>query len=254
MNLYVLFATLVVIVAILLMAGRLPRRVLIVLGFTFVLAGAGALAGLEWWYAPSRTQALSMALPLDAADAAVTSKPFTLALTAPFDVSLQVDRGEGVLAFGCLTAEPGFEALCLGREPELDVTWTIREAGARIASRGSDLPWWKMRRAAIDPIQARARLAAFHAYADHAQEPSDQTPLYHSLGAFDGIAGHTYEIAFRIDRAAPTLARLHPRVIVGLSASDTQAIGRTFLGFTLLCVGGGAFMLLRSFAGAKTAP
>jgi len=253
LNLYVLLATLAVIAAILLAAGRLPRRALMILGLAFVVAGAGALAALEGWYAPSRTQAVSMALPLNAAGA-VASKPFTLALTAPFELSLQVDRGDGVLSFGCLTGEPGFEALCLGREPELDVTWTVRDAGVPLARGGSDPGAWHARQAAIDPKAAAAKLAAFHAYADHAQEPSDQTPLYHSLGSFDGIAGHTYEIAFRVNRAAPALAKLHPRVIVGLNTADTQAIGRDFLGFTLLCVGGGAFMLLRSFARAKTAP
>jgi hypothetical protein len=248
LNLYVPLATLAAVAAILALAGRIPRRALIVLGFVFIAAGVGALAMLEWRFAPSRTQALSMPLPLAAADARIASKPFTLALTAPFDVSLQVDRGDGVLEFGCLTAEPGFEGLCFGREPELDVSWIVSEAGARIAGHASDVPRWKMRRAAIDPATARARLVAFHAYADHAQEPSNQTPLYHSLGAFDGIAGRTYKIEFRVNRAAPDLANLHPRVIVGLSAAETQAIGRTFLAFTLLCVGGGAFMLLRAFA------
>lgn len=252
MNLALLLLPLAAIVAILLLVRSL--RILMIVGLAFVIVGAGALAALETWYAPSRTQALAMSLPLSAADTTVTSKPFTLALTAPFDISLQLDRGDGVLGFGCLTAEPGFEALCPGRDPELDVTWTLSEAGARIASRASDVPQWKMRRAAIDPATARAKLAAFHAYADHAQEPSDQTPLYHSLGSFDGTAGHTYELAFRVNRAAPILAALHPRIIVGLSAELTQSIGRMFLGLALLCIGGGAFMLLRSFSRPKTAP
>ena len=248
MNLFLLLPTLVVVAAVLALARRLPRRVLMIVGLAFVVAGAAAFAALEVWYAPSRTQALSMPLPLDAAGATVTSRPFTPSLTAPFDISLQLDRGDGVLDFGCLTAEPGFEALCPGRAPELDLTWTVSEAGARIASHGGDVPAWERRRAALDPAAARAKLAAFHAYADHAQEPSDQTPLYHSLGSFDGIAGRSYAIAFRVNRAAPTLAKRHPRVIVGMSAADTQSIGRNFLAFTLLCVGGGAFMLLLSFS------
>ncbi len=253
MNLVVLLATLVVIAAILLFASRLPRRVLTGLAIAFLLIGAGTIAALELWYAPPDTEPLTMPLPLAQAGAAIESPPFTLALTGPFDISLQLDRGDGVQSFGCLTAEPGFEALCLGREPELDVTWTVRDGGVPIASGGSDLAAWRARQAALDPKYAAAKLAGFRAYADHAQEPSDQTPLYHHLGAFRGSAGHTYRIAFAVRRAAPTLAGLHPHVIVGLGAAETKAIGPLFLGFGLLCLGGGAFMLLLSLSRSKTA-
>ena len=254
MRLELLLPAIGVAIVVLSLSGRLSRRALAIFAIAFLAFGVGAFALLQILYPPSRTQALSMPLPLSAADTTVTSKPFTLAVTGPFDISLQLDRGDGVLSFGCLTAEPGFEALCPGRDPELDVTWTLSQAGARVASHGSDVPWWKMRRGAIDPAAARAKLAGFHAYADHAQDPSDQTPLYHALGSFDGVAGHTYALAFRVNRAAPTLARLHPRVIVGLAADFTQSIGRTYLAFALLCLAVGAFMLLRSFSRPKTAP
>ncbi len=254
LNFYILLPVLIAVAAILLLSRRIPRRVLMILGIAFALAGAGAFAALEWWYAPSRTQALAMRLPLAEAGATIASRPFTLRLSGPHDLLLQLDRGDGVLAFGCLTAEPGFEALCLGRAPELDVAWTVGEAGTRVASGTSGLARWKDVQAATDPKAAAAKLAAFRAYADHAQEPSDQTPLYHALGTFRGEAGHTYEVRFRVARAAPTLARLHPRVIVGLGAAVTRSIGPTFLGLALLCLGGGAFMLLLSFSRPKTAP
>ncbi|MEI9989460.1 MAG: hypothetical protein WDM86_05415 [Rhizomicrobium sp.] len=254
MNLYIFLPALAVIAAILLLSRRLPRRVLMVLGLVFVVAGAGALAALELWYSPARTQPFAMRLSLDAAGATVASRPFTLGLSGPYNLLLQLDRGDGVLAFGCLTAEPGFEALCPGREPELDVSWTVSEAGTLIARGGGGLARWKARRAALDPKAAAAKLAAFHAYADHAQEPSDQTPLYHDLGTFRGEAGRGYEIEFRVGRAAPTLAKLHPRVIVGLDTAVTRSAGPTFLGLALLCLGGGAFMLLLSFSRPKTAP
>lgn len=249
-----LLAALIAIAAILLFSGRMPRRVLAGLGIAFVLGGAGALAGLELWYAPPRAELLNMALPLDRAGA-MTSQPFVPALSDPYDISLQLDRGDGVLSFGCLTGEDGFEALCLGHpQPELDLEWTLTEAGTPIARGGSDLDRWRTKVRGVDPKAAAVKLAKYRAYADHAQEPSDQTPLYHSLGAFHAIAGHSYRIVFGIRSAAPSLAKLHPRIVVGLSADLTRSIGQMYLGIALLCIGGGAFMLLLSLPRAKQAP
>ena len=108
MRLELLLPAVGVAIVVLSLSGRLSRRALAIFAMAFLAFGVGAFALLQILYPPSRTQALSMPLPLSAADTTVTSKPFTLAVTGPFDISLQLDRGDGVLSFGCLTAEPGF--------------------------------------------------------------------------------------------------------------------------------------------------
>ncbi len=197
--------------------------------------------------------ALTMPLPLDR-PATIVGRPFALSHTGPFEIDLQLDRGDGIESFGCLTGEEGFEALCMGRTPQLDVTWTVTEADVPVASGGTDIAGWQSRQAKIDPKDAADKLRNFRAYTAGSQEPSNQTPLYHLLGTFDGKSGHRYQVTFTVLRSAPLLAKLHPRAVVGLSAAVTKRVGPAFLGFALLCVVGGALMLLRSLSRAKTAP
>ncbi|MEJ1970813.1 MAG: hypothetical protein WDN03_19615 [Rhizomicrobium sp.] len=253
MSLYVLLGTALAIAALVFLARRMPARAAMALGVALAVVGAGAVAALELRFQPDDTVALDMPLPLARA-ATTDSRIFIASRSDPFDILLQLDRGAGVESFGCLTGEDGFEALCLGREPELDVGWTVTEAGVAVARGGGDRERWHARQAALDPKEAARRQARFHAYANNVQEPSDQTPLYHRLGVFHAEAGHAYEIVFTVRRAAPTLSGLHPRVVVGLAASVTQGLGPAFLGFALLCIAGGALMLLMTLTRTKSAP
>jgi hypothetical protein len=214
-----------------------------ILGAVIVAVGVLTLAVVEWRYLPAANKPLDVRIALDHATT-LSLPPFTLDRDGAYEVWFQADRTAGIEAFGCLTAESGFEKLCPERLPELDATWTLTANGAAVARGGSDLAGWMRRRAAVDPRVATNALHDFRDFQTKTANPSDSTPLYHQLGSFAGRAGETVQLALRVNRAAPTLAALHPRLIVGLSSTATRGLGLMAVLFCVLCVFGGGFMLL----------
>ncbi len=108
----------------------------------------------------AETKPLDMPLALGRAGV-ITTAPFTVALSGRYKFWLQTDRTPGVENFGCLTGDDGFEALCPGRVPELDLSWSVLDSAVAVARGGSDLEGWRRRQAALDPVKAAARLKAF---------------------------------------------------------------------------------------------
>jgi hypothetical protein len=223
-----------------------------ILGAVIVLIGVAVLAVVEWRYLPAANKPLDVRVALDQATTLVLP-PFKLDRDGAYDIWLQVDRTAGIEAFGCLTAEPGFEKLCPSRAPELDATWTLTADGAAMARGGSDLAAWLRRRAAADPVAAAKALHDFRDFETKTANPSDATPLYHQLGGFAGRAGETAQLTLTLARPAPSLAVLHPHVIVGLSNTATRGLGLFATLFCVLCVFGGGFMLLTALVSRKKA-
>jgi hypothetical protein len=250
-----LFAvTFAVIALALILAKRMPSRALIGLGAVLIALGVAAIGLLEWRYA-ANTRPLDIPFALDRAGR-IETPSFVVERGGPYDIWLQTDRTVGIAAFGCLTGEPDFEALCPGQVPALDLGWTAATDGVLVARGGSDLEGWRRRQAALDPREAARKLARFRAYAaKEAADPANQWPLFHRLGTFKATAGKTYRLALDLKAPVPQLAALHPRLTVGLSGDATQGLGRTVIGFGLLCLIGGGLMLLlaRSRAQARAA-
>jgi hypothetical protein len=231
---------------------RLSRRLFGVIGAALVLVGASAIAYTEWRYLPAANKPLDMTLPLDHART-IISPPFALDQASPYDIWLEVDRTPGVEAFGCLTAEPGFEKLCPARQPELDLGWIVSDKDGPIARGGSDLPAWNRRRAAVAPPDAAEALRKFRDYVAKTQNPSDATPLYHLVGSFHGSEGRVLWLSVDLRRPVPELAAAHPRLVVGLSAAATRGQGLLVTLFCVLCLVGGGFMLLKALVPRKAA-
>jgi hypothetical protein len=223
-----------------------------IIGAVIVLVGVAVLGIVEWRYLPAANKPLDVRVALDQATTLVLP-PFKLDQGGAYDIWLQVDRTEGIEAFGCLTAEPGFETLCPSRAPELDATWTLTVNGAATARGGSDVAGWLRRRAAADPVAAAKALHDFRAFQAKTANPSDATPLYHQLGSFTGRAGETAQLTLTLARPAPSLAALHPHLIVGLSNTATRGLGLFAVLFCVLCVFGGGFMLLIALVPRKKA-
>jgi hypothetical protein len=225
-------------------ARRLPTSVLIGLGAVIVLIGIIAIAILEWRYAGANNRPLDIPIALGRAGQ-IETPTFTVGQGAPYDLWLQTDRAIGIAAFGCLTGEPDFEALCPGRVPVLDLAWTADENGIVVARGGSDFEGWRRRQAALDPRLAAKKLASFRAYAaKEAADPSNQWPLFHRLGSFNAVGGKTYRLTLVLKAPVPQLAALHPRLTVGLGGDATRGLGTMVIWFGLLCVIGGGLMLL----------
>ena len=219
------------------------KNIRALIGAAIVLAGVLLLAVVEWRYLPAANKPLDVRIALDQATTLVLP-PFTLDRDASYDIWLEVDRTAGIEAFGCLTAEPGFEMLCPARAPEFDATWTLTADGVATARGGSDLAGWLHRRAAADPNAAAKALHDFRDFQAKTANPSDGTPLYHQLGRFQGRVGERAQMTLRLNRPAPVLAALHPRLIVGLSNNATRGLGLLATLFCVLCVFAGGFMLL----------
>jgi hypothetical protein len=229
---------------------RLSRRLLGVIGAALVLVGAAAIAYTEWRYLPAANKPLDMPLPLDRART-IVSPPFTLDQPSPYDIWLEVDRTPGVEAFGCLTAEPGFEKLCPMREPALDLGWIVSDKDGPVARGGSDLASWNRHRAAVAAQDAAEALWKFRDYVAKTQNPSDATPLYHLIGSFHGSEGRVMRLTIDLRRPVLDLTAAHPRLVVGLSAAATRGQGLLVTLFCMLCLVGGGFMLLKAFVPRK---
>jgi hypothetical protein len=250
-----LFAvTFAVIALALVFAKRIPPRALFGLGAVLVAVGVAAIGLLEWRYS-ANTRPLD--IPFGLARAGQVETPsFVIERDGPYDIWLQTDRTVGIPAFGCLTGEPAFEALCPGQVPVLDLAWTATTDGVPVARGGADLQGWRRRQAMLDPRDAARKFARFRAYsAKEAADPANQWPLFHRLGTFDALAGKTYRLTLDLKAPVPQLAALHPRLTVGLGGETTRGLGRTVIGYGLLCLIGGGLMLLlaRSRAQARAA-
>jgi hypothetical protein len=231
---------------------RLSPRALGFLGATLIVVGVAALAYTEWRYLPAANKPLDMPLPLDKART-IVSKPFTLQKASTYDIWLEVDRTPGVEAFGCITAEAGFEKLCPLRTPELDVAWTLRDGDRAVARGASDLAGWNQRRAAVPPHESAEALRKLRDYVAKSENPSDQTPLYHQIGSFEATDAAVRSLALELRRPVPALARAHPRLVVGVSAAATHGLGLSVTAFCVLCLVGGGFMLLKTFVPRRAA-
>lgn len=232
----------------------LGKIALTILGGAVILAGVATLAVVEWRYLPAANKPLDVALPL--ARAGTFAPPaFAPDRSGAYDLWLQTDRSPGLEAFGCLTADPGFEALCPKREPQLDLAWTVTANGTEVAHGATDLAGFRARRAAIAPAEAARKLHDFRDYVAKTDNPADQSPLYHRIGTFDATAGRTLRLALAIRAPAPALAAAHPRLIVGLSRDTTGGSGLTAAFYCVLCLFAGGYMLLRAQVPRKaTAP
>lgn len=222
---------------------RLGRNALIVLAAVFIITGIGMIFLTEFVYSTANTRALDTALNLSRAGR-IVSTDFTTGLSGRYDLFLQTDHSPGIAEFGCLTGDAGFEHLCPNGDPELEAAWTVSDRGSGIARGGSDIAGWRARQAALDPAEAAHRRAAYLADMAKVENPSDATPLFHSLGGFDAQGGHTYELALDVRRPAPTLAAAHPRLLVGYSGTQTRGLGLLVIAFCLIGVAGGGTMIL----------
>jgi hypothetical protein len=238
------------IAAVIIRRRSMDPRLLGGLGAVFVAAGLLVIGYVEWHYLPSNTRPLDATVRLDRAGTTLRA-PFRVALDGRYTIWLQTDRTPGVENFGCLTGDDGFEALCPGRAPELDLTWAITERGVAVARGGSDIEGWKKRQAALDPKAAAQQLKEFRTYIAGAANPADATPLFHTFAGFDAKPGHDYLLVINLHHPAPTLAAVHPRITIGFA--QTRGIGTLATIFCLLCVAGGFFMLLTAFVPRKAA-
>jgi hypothetical protein len=221
------------IAAIIIRRRSIPPRLLGSLGILFVAAGLAVIGYVEFHYLPSNTRPLDTSVKLDRAGSALRAL-FHVGLDGRYNVWLQTDRTPGVENFGCLTGDDGFEALCLGRTPELDLSWAVIAHGVVIVRGASDIAGWHKRQAALDPREAATRLREFRTYVAGAANPADATPLFHIFAGFDAKAGQDYVLVVNLHRPAPTLAAIHPRITVGFA--QTRGVGTLATIFCLLCV------------------
>ena len=240
---WLIAAQIAALVAIWLVHKRLGRNTLIVLATTFVITGIGAIFLTEFVYSTANTRALDTSLNLARAGQ-ILKTDFTTGLSGRYDLFLQTDHTPGIAKFGCLTGDDKFEALCPRADPELDAAWIVSDTGTDVARGGSDIARWRERQAALDPAEAARRRKAYLTDMAKIENPSDSTPLFHSLGGFEAKGGHTYALVLKLRRAAPTLAAAHPRLLVGYSGTQTRGLGLLVIAFTLIGVVGGGAMVL----------
>jgi hypothetical protein len=222
---------------------RLGRNTLIVLAAVFIITGIGMIFVTEFVYSTANTRALDTTLNL-ARPGRIVGTDFTTGLSGRYDLFLQTDHTPGIAKFGCLTGDAGFEPLCPKGDPELETVWTVSDQGAAVARGGSDIEGWRARQAALNPAEAARRRAAYLADMAKVENPSDVTPLFHSLGGFEAKGGHTYALSLELRRAAPTLGAAHPRLLVGYSGTQTRGLGLLVILFCLIGVAGGGAMIL----------
>ncbi|HEY0105706.1 MAG TPA: hypothetical protein VGB91_06435 [Rhizomicrobium sp.] len=227
----------------------LSRGARLAAGALLVAAGVAAVGYVEWRFLPASGKPLDTPLALDRAGP-VSFPPFAIERSGTYEIWLQIDHAAGMLNFGCLTTEPGFEKPCSPRKPELDLDWKVSSGGIALAHGATDIEAWERRGAAVPATEAAAAARRFQVYADRTDNPSDQTPFYHLFGKFRAAAGRRYALTLGIHRAAPTLAKLHPRLIVGLTAA-TARLGAWAVLFCVLCVSLGGFILLTALVPRK---
>jgi len=245
---FAIAAALGLIVAIIVQKRFLSARMLGSLGFAFIAAGIAAISYVEFLYLPSQTKPVDVAINLARAGV-VLKAPFRARLDGRYKVWLQTDRTPGVERFGCLTGDDGFEALCPGQIPELEIRWMLLYRDQTWAHGGSDLEAWRQRQARIDPAEQSLRLKALRSYLAQSANPSDGTPLFHTVASFDARASHDYVFVLSLVHSAPSLAHYHPRLAIGFA--ETGGVGRLATIFCLLCVAGGFYMLLVAFVPRK---
>lgn len=240
---WLIAAQIAALIAVYFLHKRLSRNALIALAATFIIAGVGAIFLTEFVYSTSNTRALDTPLNLSRAGT-ILKTSFTTGLSGRYDLFLQTGHTPGIAKFGCLTGDDKFEALCPRGDPELETAWTVSDGGNPVARGGSDIAGWRARQAALDPAEAVRRRAAYLTDMAKLENPSDATPLFHSLGGFEAQGGHTYALAVELRRAAPVLAALHPHLLVGYSGTQTRGLGLLVIAFLLIGVVGGGAMIL----------
>lgn len=240
---WLIAAEIVALVAIYFLHKRLSRNALIVLAAVFVIAGIGMIFLTEFVYSTANTRALDTAINL-ARPGKILDTTFTTGLSGRYDLFLETDHSTGIAKFGCLTGDDRFEALCPKGDPELEAAWAVSGNGNGVARGASDIAGWRARQAALDPAEAARRRAAYLADMAKVENPSDPTPLVHSLGGFEAQGNHTYALTVELRRAAPVLAGAHPRLLVGYSGTQTRGLGLLVIAFCLIGVVGGGGMVI----------
>jgi hypothetical protein len=238
-------AEFIAVVIVFVLHNRLPRIAMIVLGVLFAVVGAGALALTEMEYTTANTQLSDR--PIDLSHPSKVVIDVQPVLSGFYEMALETDHSASIVKFGCLTGDSGFEARCPKGDPELDLTWTVSEPGGVVIARGgSDRDAWRTAQAAIAPADAVRQRAAYIADMAKIENPSDVTPLYHELGIFHAERGRHYDIAYSLNRPAPTLAAMHPRLLFFFSGVQTKGLGLLVILFCLIGVIGGGGMILIS--------
>lgn len=222
---------------------RLSRNTMIGLAAAFVITGTGMLFVTELVFSTANTRALDTSLNLSRTGN-ILRTDFTTGLSGRYDLFLQTDHTPGIAKFGCLTGDERFEALCPTGDPELEAAWTVSDQGKPIARGGSDIAAWRARQAALDPAEAARRRTAYLHDMAKIENPSDSTPLFHSLGGFEAQGNHTYSLNIDLRRAAPILSAAHPRLLVGYSGTQTRGLGFLVIAFCLIGVVGGGAMVI----------
>ncbi|HXC55462.1 MAG TPA: hypothetical protein VNU97_09215 [Rhizomicrobium sp.] len=230
----------------------LPRAALIALGLVIVALGCGAVAYVEWRYAPERT--LPVQMPVSLAAAGMVQTPsFRVAVAGTYDLWLEFERHQDAPDFACLTGDDGAEAVCPRRDPDLAVAWTIAAGGAAVARGATDWSGWHARQAALDPAKAARRRKAYLAYQARSLDPANNWPLYYRLGSFAAESGRAYVATLTVGKPAGVLATLRPRLAIGLGGGATKGLGAMALVFCLFCVLTGAALLLQAIPRGKRA-
>ncbi|MBV9419403.1 MAG: hypothetical protein JO348_06485 [Alphaproteobacteria bacterium] len=222
---------------------RLPHLALFVIAGLFVLIGVGTIAWTELRYAPGNTQTAPLPISL-ARPGAYRTPPFRSEFSGEYDIILQFDRNDEIGDFRCYVGEPTFEALCPKQEPELNVAWASVSEGRPIAGGASNWQAWNASQAALNPKDAERQRMQFRAFQLAHADIQNHWPLDVFVGKFNAEKGQAYVVDIHVARAAPNLAKLHPRLIVGLANSATKGLGAIVIGFALLCVFFGSALLL----------
>jgi hypothetical protein len=236
-------AQIAALVAVFVLRTRLSGNVRIAVAAAFAIVGLSAVLLTELTYSSANTRALDAPLNLSRAGT-ILAAPFTTPLGGRYELFFETDHSPGIAKFGCLTGDDRFEALCPTGAPELDAAWTVSLRSIPVAHGGSDVAGWHARQAALDPATAARRRAGYAAGIAKIENPSDGTPLFHSLGGFAARAGQAYALTLQLRRPAPTLAAFHPRLLIGYSDPSTQGLGMLVVIFCLLGVAGGAAIIL----------
>ncbi len=230
----------------------LLRRAFIALGIAIVTIGATAVAYVEWQYAPERTLLVQMPVALDRAGT-IDSDSFAPHISGPYEIWLEFDRKQEGEDFACLTGDPGAEAVCPRKDPDLAVAWSVDEDSVTAARGATNWQDWHAKQAALDPAEAARRRKAFEAYQAKSLDPSNNWPRYLKLGSFNGTAARQYQVTLQILKPAGALAALHPRLAIGLAGAATRGIGTLALVFCLICIVTGAMLLLRAIPRGRPA-
>ena len=242
-----LWAALAVIVVVFagIVLGRhhLSRGALIAAGIGFAVIGLVPLAMLEWSYSAARTTPVTMPVALDRAGT-IRVPPFFVAHPGPYDIWLVFDHSDGTDDFDCWTGYHDMEAACPPGDPPLDISWRVREDAAPIATGGTDWTAWRKRQHSLAPSAMAKARQAFRDFQKRVADPSNRWPFYDGIGTFAAQPGARYDVELTVRRPAGPLARLNPKLVIGLGAAATRGLGAMVTSLAILWVLAGAVLVM----------